>query len=105
MNKDAGAATGNMLQELWVESQLTRTENGALTYASTGKDCLDLFASIGAMRNSSDDEIRVRFMRAFAENPDVAMDFDEPYEEPEADDTDDDDTNIVVEDFDEPVEE
>lgn len=73
MNKDAGAAAGNMLQELWVESQLTRTENGALTYASTGKDCLDLFASIGAMRNSSDDEIRVRFMRAFAENPDVAM--------------------------------
>lgn len=41
----------------------------------------------------------------FRENPDVAMDFDEPYEEPEADDTDDDDTNIVVEDFDEPVEE
>ena len=41
----------------------------------------------------------------FRTKPDVAMDFDEPYMEPEADDTDDGDTNIVVEDFDEPAEE
>ena len=52
---------------------LTCTENGAATLRSTGSACLDLFATIGALRGASRDEINVRFLRAFAENPDLAM--------------------------------
>ncbi len=51
----------------------TYTENGAVTYRSTGTECLDLFAVIGAMRALSDEEIANRFLRAFAENSDLAM--------------------------------
>ena len=52
---------------------MTLTENDALTYASTFSDCLDLFATIGALRNAKDSEIASRFMRAYTENPDYAM--------------------------------
>ena len=44
-----------------------------MTYRSTGAECLDLFAAIGAMRALSDEEITNRFLRAFAENRDLAM--------------------------------
>lgn len=62
-----------MLEFLKNESNKTYTENGAVTNRSTGKNCLDLFATIGALRRQSDQEIADRFMRAYAENPDVAM--------------------------------
>ncbi|MBR3438538.1 MAG: DUF2828 family protein [Clostridia bacterium] len=51
----------------------TCTENGALTYKSTGSECLDLFSSIGAIRRNTEDDIISRFIRAFTENPDIAM--------------------------------
>lgn len=62
-----------MLQELKKEANCTFTENGALTYSSTMNHCLDLFASIGALRHAEETEIVNRFIRAYAENPDVAM--------------------------------
>ncbi len=62
-----------MLKALKNEANKTYTENGAVTHRSTGKDCLDLFATIGALRRESEREIVDRFVRAFAENPDVAM--------------------------------
>ena len=62
-----------MLQYLKNESNLTLTENGAFTYKSTGSECLDLFGTIGALRHASDDEIISRFVRAYTENPDMAM--------------------------------
>ena len=62
-----------MLQELKKESNYTLTENGALTYGSTMSDCLDLFATIGGLRRAQESEIVKRFIRAYAENPDVAM--------------------------------
>ena len=52
---------------------MTFTENGALTYATTGSDCLDLFATVGALRRKSYREIEARFVRAFYENRDIAM--------------------------------
>ena len=62
-----------MLEYLKEEANKTYTENGAVTNRSTGKDCLDLFATIGALRNESESEVKKRFMRAYTENPDLAM--------------------------------
>lgn len=62
-----------MLEFLKKEANKTHTENGALTNLSTNSECLDLFATVGALRSSSDEEVTARFMRAFAENPDNAM--------------------------------
>ena len=49
------------------------TENGAATLRSTGSDCLDLFATIGALREQNGAQIEDRFLKAYAENPDLAM--------------------------------
>ena len=62
-----------MLQYLKQESNKTVTENGAVTLKSTLSDCLDLFATVGAIRHESDEEIINRFMRAYTENKDIAM--------------------------------
>ena len=62
-----------MLNELKIEANRTLTENGAATLRSTGSDCLDLFATIGALRNAEEQEIIVRFARAYAEDRDLAM--------------------------------
>lgn len=62
-----------MLEYIKEESNITLTENGAVTYETTGSDCLDLFATIGALRMEDDNEIIMRFVRAYAENPDMAM--------------------------------
>ena len=62
-----------MLNYLKNEANKTVTENGAATYLTTESDCLDLFATIGALRHGSESEIEARFMRAFTENRDIAM--------------------------------
>ena len=62
-----------MLEFLKKEMNMTLTENGAATYETTGSDCLDLFATIGALRRESDTEIMNRFMRAYTEDADSAM--------------------------------
>lgn len=62
-----------MLEQLKNQSNVTYTENGAVAYSTTGSACLDLFASIGAMRNGTDADIIARFVRAYTENPLVAM--------------------------------
>ena len=62
-----------MLEALKKTANKTYTENGAVTKRSTGKDCLDLFATIGALRRESDQEIVTRFLRAYTENADLAM--------------------------------
>ncbi|WP_406545652.1 DUF2828 family protein [Succinimonas sp.] len=62
-----------MLKELKELSNTALTENGAVTFRTTESYCLDLFATIGALRNSCEQEIQDRFMRAFFEDPDLAM--------------------------------
>lgn len=62
-----------MLAELKNELNKTYTENGAITNKSTMSDCLDFFATVGALRRESDGEIISRFMRAFSENKDIAV--------------------------------
>ena len=62
-----------MLEILKKIANKSYTENGALTHRSTGKDCLDLFAAIGALRRESDLEIEKRFLKAYTEDRDLAM--------------------------------
>lgn len=61
-----------MLEFLKKEANRTLTENGAETYATTMSDCLDLFATIGALRNACEEDIIGRFIKAYAEDPDIA---------------------------------
>ncbi len=62
-----------MLKYLKSEANKTFTENGAVTYSTTFSDCLDLFATSGALRHAFDLEIEDRFMRAYTENRNLAM--------------------------------
>ena len=62
-----------MLEFLKKESNQVYTENGALTHASSGSDILDLFATVGGLRNAEEGEILRRFRLAWAEDPDLAM--------------------------------
>jgi len=62
-----------MLNFLKKEANKTLTENGAVTNLTTGSDCLDLFATIGALRSEDDAEVIARFDRAWAENADTAV--------------------------------
>ena len=62
-----------MLKALKNEANKTRTENGAVTYRTSGNDCVDLFAAIGALRRADSQDICGRFMKAYTEDPDLAM--------------------------------
>ena len=62
-----------MLNAIKNESNMTLTENGAATRVTTYSDCLDLFATVGALRQAPEQEILDRFIRAYTEDPDVAM--------------------------------
>lgn len=58
-----------MLNFLKQASNLTHTENGALTHATSDTDCLDLFFRAGGMRAASEQEIADIVLRAFIEDP------------------------------------
>lgn len=62
-----------MLSALKKESNKTYTENGALSNRSTGSHCLNFFAACGAVRGT-DADVQLRlFVRAYAENKDLAL--------------------------------
>lgn len=63
----------SFLDNLLDESNLTLTENGAVTHKSTLSCCVDLFANIGALRYQSTTDAVMLFERAYIENKDVAM--------------------------------
>ena len=62
-----------MLDAIRKEANKTYTENGAVTNISTYSDCLDLFSTIGALRKAPEKEIINRFIRAYTEDPGMAM--------------------------------
>lgn len=63
----------SFLEDLKNESNLTLTENGAVALSSTMNACLDAFGSLGAMRNSSEEQILETFVKAFLEDRATAM--------------------------------
>lgn len=62
-----------MIKHMMSENNVTITENGAVTLLTTESDCLDLFATIGALRDAEEQEILDRFIRAYTENSNAAM--------------------------------
>ena len=56
-----------------ITSLLTKTENGALQYISTGTACLDLFSHIGGFRNQTKQRVLSDFYKAYQESPELAV--------------------------------
>ena len=65
--------TTPMLTALRERAERTYTENGAVTLTTTRSRCLDLFASIGALRDAPEGSITERFHRAWCEDRDLAL--------------------------------
>ena len=61
------------LNGLTNDTNIARTENGALTHATTRSDLLDMFAMGAAMRKRSDEDVLLMFRKAFKENPSYAL--------------------------------
>ena len=59
----------NFAEAMKKQENFTRTENGAVAIKSTGDKCLDLFGTIGSLREASDLRIQRLFADAYAENP------------------------------------
>ena len=50
----------NFAQAMTKETQKKLTENGAVAYSTTNDKLVDLFATIGALRPRSEEEIQTR---------------------------------------------
>lgn len=62
-----------LLKNLKMDTNYTRTENGALTHVTTLNNILDMFAMGGSMRNRSDDDVIDMFKRAYEEDKTLAL--------------------------------
>lgn len=63
----------DFLSALKDATNLTYTENGAITHKTTKSDLLDMFALGGAYRTRSDADVILLFKNAYAENPVYAL--------------------------------
>lgn len=59
----------NFAEAMKNETIATRTENGAYALNTTGDALVDLFGTIGALRNADENRITTLFAEAFKENP------------------------------------
>ena len=59
----------NFANALKNESSLTYTENGAVALNTTGDARLDLFSTIGALRNADEGRIQTLFAEAYKADP------------------------------------
>ena len=62
-----------LVNEFNSQSNLTTTENGAIAFNSTLNACLDAFGSLGAMYNSSEEDIIQKFALAYDEDKEKAL--------------------------------
>lgn len=62
----------NKMNETFEEDNFSITENGALGYRSTNTPLLDLNFSVSSLRNSSEEEICEKYMKAFWADPKLA---------------------------------
>lgn len=61
------------LNQLIDNTNISYTENGGVTRNTTKSKVLDMFATGGAYRNRSDEDVILLFKNAFEEDPDLAM--------------------------------
>ena len=59
----------NFVENLRKAARFTRTENGAIALNTTGSACLDLFGTIGSLRDAEENRVHMLFAEAFKENP------------------------------------
>jgi hypothetical protein len=63
----------NLFAQTWKSAQeRIKTENGAVTLATSGSSNVDLFFQIGAMRGQPVERLYAAFAKAFGENPYIA---------------------------------
>ena len=62
-----------MKETLNEDMNVSYTENGAVGYRTTGKALLDLNFAVASLRSASEAEIVQKFIKAFAEDPVLAM--------------------------------
>ena len=62
-----------LLNGLQNRSNLTYTENGALTHKSTKSMLLDMFAMGAAYRTRTESDVILLFKNAYEENPEYAL--------------------------------
>jgi hypothetical protein len=63
----------NIIEAIEQQSNLTTTENGAITNQSSLSKCVDFFAQGGAIRNRSESDVIAMFKAAFDENQTTAV--------------------------------
>ena len=63
----------SMKDTLLEEHNLSRTENGAFGYRTTGKELLDLNFAVSSLRREMPQEIQNRFWKAYYEAPVLAV--------------------------------
>lgn len=59
----------NFADVLRKQGMFTRTENGAVALNTTGDACLDLYSTIGSLREAEENRIETLFSEAYGENP------------------------------------
>ena len=52
-------------EEMKKAGNFTRTENGAVALSTTGDACLDLFSTIGSLREADENRIHTLFSEAY----------------------------------------
>lgn len=63
----------NFAEAVKNESKWTRTENGAMALNTTSDKVLDLFSTVGALRNTTDERITTLVSEAYNENTDLTL--------------------------------
>lgn len=66
-------SANSFLNQMTVDSNITRTENGGVTRKSTESKVLDMFALGGSYRGRSEEDVILLFKNAYEEDPTLAM--------------------------------
>ncbi|MCK9320283.1 DUF2828 family protein, partial [Methanoculleus sp.] len=64
--------TSKFIDEMYAETSIGETENGAVTYTRTASPLLDFYAQSGSMRNEKEEALNL-FKRAFSEDREKAV--------------------------------
>ena len=69
VDREKGEEIMSFVENLRKAAGFTRTENGAVALNTTGSACLDLFGTVGALRDAEENRVHTLFAEAYRENP------------------------------------